>query len=337
MIKINKTIENINSPWYIKLLQGFSGWLGAFFFLIFFGGFFSTILKIDINKYPLSLIPVGILLIAIAYNNLKEKQSDFNEQFTLAFSVTGQALIILSIVLFFKNTNSIGIYVFVVLFQAFLVWLIHNYIHRMLSTFFMISASAYIFGSYLFLLILVSIITWIWMNEFKFKIHKQIESIAYGLTFSLVNLLFSLPFVHNISYIYHKNALFLNTPLWLIYISSFASLSYIVYLILKDLDKLNDKKVLISSMIVVLFISIITSQIQGLIICIILLLIGFAHSFKLLIGLGIFGTIAFISNYYYYTGETLLDKSILLAILGLVFLAIYFVFKFVFKKEIKNV
>ena len=331
-------VNNITStPWYIKLFKGISGWISAFFFIFFVGSFLSITINIDINKYPIILLIIGLVLLFISYKEFQEEHNEFMEQFILAISITAQALIIASVFIHFKNYDGILLFIFIALFQAILVWVIPNYIHKMLSTSFMIFSISYIFGSYLFLLLLVLLIIYLLMNKSKTEHINQIEAIQYGLIFSLMVLLSFLPFIDNNSFIYHKNALFLGTSNLIIYFMSFFNLAYITYLVLQSLNKLNDKKVLILLIASVLLVSIITSQIQGLIICMILLLIGFAQSFKLLTGLGIFGTIAFISNYYYYIGETLLDKSILLAILGLVLLAIYFVFKFVFKKEIKNV
>ena len=59
-------------------------------------------------------------------------------------------------------------------------------------------------------------------------------------------------------------------------------------------------------------------QAQGLMTGVMIVLLGFAASNRVLLGLGIIALLFFISSYYYLLQNTLLDKSITLLILGVI-------------------
>ena len=48
-------LSNVNSPWYVRVMLGVAGWIGALFLLGFVGAFFEAIInfraKIDLEKF----------------------------------------------------------------------------------------------------------------------------------------------------------------------------------------------------------------------------------------------------------------------------------------------
>jgi hypothetical protein len=91
--------HEIESPWYVKVLLAFSGWLAALFVLGFIWAGYVFIVKSN----TASLVTGG-LMIAAAYAILRMPKNEFFEHVALAVSLAGQALMIFAIVKIFQNT-----------------------------------------------------------------------------------------------------------------------------------------------------------------------------------------------------------------------------------------
>ena len=329
------------SPWYIKLLVSISGWFGALFLVVFIGATLGLILGRNIEDFAFLLLFVGGGLIFFVYTLFKEKQSDFLEHFLLALSIAGQVMVIASLFFMFDNELSKGVILFTAIFQAFLMWTIPNYIHRMMSSFFMTSAFAYycysIAEPMLPLLVSTFLVAWLWMNEFNFLERKKIEAIAYGQTVALISLKSSLMgtsyFVY--SFLNHETIPMFN--FWWVEFVSVTTLLYVLWMVLKESQIKYDTKTNFLLVGAVLLLATLSFEVGGLTLGVMLLLVGFAHAHRLLMGLGIFSSLAFLSHYYYFLGETLMDKAEVLALMGMAFLALRWVMKMVLKEEVADV
>lgn len=330
------------TPWYIKLLLSLSGWFGALFLVVFIGGTLSQIVGMNIERHPSILAFVGGGLIFFAYTMFKKKQSDFSEHFILALSIAGQAMILFSLnLLFSRSATQQGIYLAMALLQAFLMWFVPNYMHRMLTSLFMSLCFSFFFyqvGEPLIpILVLTFVAAWLWMNEFSLVESKKIEAIAYGQTAALVWLKYislAVPyyFVREFSV---DRSLFFNA--WLLHAAVFLILVYVLWKILKENQNFGNTKVLYLSIAATVALGLLSLEVKDLMLGVILLLVGFAHSHRLLIGLGIVSSFAFLSHYYYYTGETLMEKAGLLAIFGTGLIISRFLMRYVLKKGISDV
>jgi uncharacterized membrane protein len=231
------------------------------------------------------------------------------------------------------------IYLFVAIFQASLMWLIPNYIHRMMSSFFMALAWSFFFYAMglpsLYLAILTFLVAWLWMNEFYFDALKKFQAIAYGQLVALVLLKASAIYSYDILnfYSYSSNNFSIQISPFLIEIFSTLTLGYVIWKILEQSNKLEDKKVLLFSFIAVVLLGLLSFKVSGLVTGVMLLLIRFSSSHRLLIGLGVLSSLFFISNYYYFLGETLMDKAVVLALVGVLLLSVrWLVKKFIFQE-----
>ena len=344
LIEGDKVQHELESPWFIKLLLSISGWFGAFFLIIAFGGTIALTIGDNVENLPFLLVIVGGGIIYFTYRQFQEKQSDFLDYFFLALSMVGQVMVITFIIIIFDEYRSKSIYLFVALFQAYLMWVIPNYIHRMMSSFFMALAWSYLFYSMgmssLYLAILAFIVAWLWMNEFNFDKLKKIQAIAYGQLVALIYLKSSELYAYNILsfFAYYNHNFSIEISPFLIVILLTIILGFVVWKILEQNNKLKDKKLLSISLIAVVLLGLLSLKVSGLLTGIMLLLIGFSSSHRLLMGLGVLSSLFFISNYYYFMGETLLDKAIVLALVGtLLLVARWLVNKFIFKEESSNV
>ena len=332
----------IESPWFMKFIVSISGWWVAVSFILFFGGIIDNTFHINIVNTPFILTPIGIGLIIFVYNRFQDRQSDFLEHFLLAISIAGQVFIIGSFMIMLENNQQI-VYLFVAIFQAFLMWIIPNYIHRTISSFFTAMALAFFFYNLnlfpFYLSILTFVVAWLFINEFYFDAIKKIQAISYGLLSALVWLKISVISSFNILNAFDNSANNSHIHFFssLTEILSIFTLIYVVWKILEQNNKLKDKKVLLFSLISVVLLGLISFAVSGLVTGIIFLIIGFSSSNRLLIGLGIISSLLFISNYYYNIGETLLDKAIVLASVGLVLLAFRWLIKKFLFKDIPNV
>ena len=329
----------LESPWFIKILLSISGWFGALFLTVALGGFMALTLDVNVKDFPLLLTLLGGKLIYLIYEEFQEKQSDFLEHFFLAISMVGQVLVIVSVIIMLDEHIPKNIYLFMALFQAFLMWVIPNYIHRMMSSFFMAMAWSFFFYTMdlpsLYLAILTFLVAWLWMNEFYFDELKKIQAIAYGQLVALVLLKISAIYSYDILdfYSYSNHNFSIQFSPFLIVILSTLTLAFVVWKILEQSNKLEDKKLLLFSFMAVVLLGLLSLKVSGLVTGVMLLLIGFSSSNRLLMGLGVVLSIFFISNYYYFIGETLLDKSIVLALVGsLLLIARWLVKKFMFKE-----
>ena len=323
----------VKSPWYVKLLLSLSGWVGALFLVVFVGGVLGVMIGRNVDNFPLLLTLIGGGLIFFSYTMFKEKQSEFLEHFILALSVTGQGLVIGSMLIMLKSDFDTSIYLFIVIFQAFLMWVVPNYIHRMLSSFFMGLSLVYLFNTMhepvLVDIVLTFSVAWLWMNEFNFSEQSKMEAIAYGQTTALVWMTYAsmvVPLYHR----GYKAPLFSDGALML---GLFSILLYVVWMILKESQKLEDRRVISLSAVALVVLAFFSMNVHSLVVGVILLLVGYAHSHRLLIGLGVLSSLASLSHYYYFREETLMEKAGLLLLLGVGLLVGRFVMRYALKKE----
>jgi len=114
-------------PWFVSLLLGFSGWLAGLFCLAFFG----VLLRPQSSG---AYAAIGLLLLAFAYGLYRMPGSAFVEQVALAFSMAGHVALTIALA---EGTDSAGGTAFgVALLQAGWLLVAPNRTARLLATFF---------------------------------------------------------------------------------------------------------------------------------------------------------------------------------------------------------
>ena len=320
LLSSEKQVSQSSSLWYITLLQAFSGWVAALFFVLFVAITFGGL----IDDSAIAFFIIGVPSLIFAYKMLRSEQSEIWEHFALAISMTGQVMVTVgfSILLDYENMESIAL--FVALFQAFLVWKMPNYIHRLLSTLFMSSAFAYFFYSIgepsIYLIVLNVTVVWIWLHQFTLgEDIKRTQAISYGLLLSFLWFKIATLYSHttvtlgfDISNYYIPNSI--------AEIASGIILLSLVWRLLKREYQVTNQKIIIFALGGALIFSLLSMKAIGLTTAVTIVILGFATSHRLLFVLGIISLLFFISNYYYFTGVTLLDKAYILAIVGVALL-----------------
>ena len=331
--------ENIESPWYVRLLIGFSGWLAALFMLGFIGAAFEFVFD---NKA--AGIIVGCIMIFLAYMMLvKKSDSDFSSQFALAVSFAGQVLLFVSLDLFSWFTPGDAFnWVLLGMLQVVLAWFMPSSIHRIWSAFAAVIAlniALAVWHIYFietsFVMMAVAIV---WLNEFKWIDYQQkLKPIGYGLTLAVLYQAST-----GIFYIMFWNATSrYKESLVQPWVGELLAGMVILYVVWQLLIRQNIKipgRIANAALIGTLVLIIASLKVFGLTVGVMIVLLGYANGNRILTGLGIASLLYYISAYYYTLQSTLLMKSQMLAILGiLLLLASWLIRQMLFaNKEVKH-
>jgi len=314
------TYEHIESPWYVRLMVGFSGWLAALFML----GFIGLALEVVYQDKVVGFI-VGSGMIFAAYKMLlKKSESDFLTQFALAVSFAGQVVIFLSLELFESYSISKGMsWLLLSGLQLVLAWYIPNSVHRVWSAFAAIIGLNIVltiwhvyFIQTAFIMIMVAII---WLNEFKWvEYQKKLKAIGYGFTLALffqasagVTQLMLLNSAH------YKASL---VQPWLREALSGVVILYVVVELLKRQSIKIPERVANIALLGTVILILASLKMLGVTVGVMIILLGYANGNRILTSLGIASLLYYIATYYYSLHITLLDKSQLLAVLGVLLL-----------------
>jgi len=311
------------SPWYVKVLLAFSGWLAAVFLLGFIGVGFQFILKSTTAS-----LATGGLMIAGAFVILRIPRNEFFEHLALAVSLAGQALIVFAIFEFWPRNEDIA-WLLVALLQASLAIVMPSFVHRAFSSF--VAACAcymalfsmrtppyFLNGVFLF------VAAWLWLNEFRYPRHMaRIRAIGYGLVLALIPIegsaLFG-PGSLGLQLVRSQQELWVQP--WMAELLAGAVMFYVVWQLLRRVGLRLPHPVAITALLGTALLSVASMEAHGMTVGMVIMLLGFAGGNRVLLGLGIVSLIFYISSYYYLLDATLLSKAQTLLIVGLVLLAV---------------
>ena len=314
------------SPWYIRVMQGFAGWLGALFLLCFVG------ISLWSGMAESALMVVGLFNCGVAwliFNNMKN--SEFMTQFALAVSFSGQMLFVIGLFLSLEfHEPSAAIFCGIAFFEVLLALLISNFIHRVVSSFAaLISLSlamGYVGWYELVLAMTAAVFALVWLNEIRFAAYAHVlQPVGYGFTFALLSLTGSRLYYYDIWGLFgyggynDQAAMWLSAP-WLCTAGISAVLSYVVYQLLMREQVAVISKIGGVAIIGTLLLAVLSWWAPSIVIALMIVLVGFAAGNRVLLGLGIVGLGLFLSHYYYQLQATLLTKSFVLAVSGLTLL-----------------
>lgn len=304
--------QELASPWYIKLLLAISGWLAAAFLLGFLGAGFSQIL----NSIPASFM-LSIILLGIAYTILNQEKNDFLEHLGLAVSLAAQVIIVITLFRYFKGDNTTAWLILAVV-QSVLAWLMPNYIHRLFSSYFATTALfAALWGLKPILIPLFMLAAiYIWIHEFKYP--KQIEKMqafGYGILLSLIHIESSRVFGEVLYGMKHSPYFTIDLP-WLELILTTLVMLYLMIILAKEHKPELTKQLYGALLIAIVALSASAIYIPGIMLGTLIMLLGFNHSNRVLSGIGILALLFYVSSYYYQLHATLLEKSMILGVLG---------------------
>lgn len=307
------TATPIDSPWYIKALQAVSGWLAALFLFAFIG------FTMDLLDSPIASLVTGAVMIVGAFALLRGSENDFLEHIALAASMTGQLLVIYGIAEML-NSRDVTLWLLVLLMQSLLAVLMPHFIHRLLSAIFAAFSLLAVMADWglgvLFEGLLASLVAWLWLHEFRLVKHmKAVRAIGYGLLLSAACLSNS---VETWDIFYGSNNVeFPWLEHWMGSLLTAAVLILVVWTLLQRNHVSAGNKITWLSLSGTAVVSIASLEVWGLSTGLMILLLGFAASNRVMQGIGIVSLLYSASAYYYTLEITLLEKSQHLLIVGL--------------------
>ena len=315
--------EAAGSPWFVRVMLGIAGWIGAAFLLGFVGAAFAFIMD-----GAASALVLGIGCCGAAFALFKAFDgNDFAEQFGLAVSIAGQVLIVIGFGQALEMDQA-AFYFAVAVAEALLVLLVPNFLHRALAAAGAAIALALGIGQLslhgLATPILCLGLALIWLDPKRWAAGGRLwRPIGYGFALALLMVeTFRLFDVR--SWLGAARG----APGWMeLYgplVGRAASAAILVgvavVLAMREDPPPRGRATLIAAAAAALLFGLLSLPAPGLASAMLILLLGFAAGNRLLQALGVLALLGFVSHYYYSLHATLLEKSGLLAVTGLVLL-----------------
>lgn len=323
------TPVQLETPWFVRTLQAFSGWLAALFLL----GFIA-VGAVFVVESPAASMGLGGVMLGAAYGLFRRARSDVLEHLALAVSLAGQLLIAWALVEFWNAST----YPFWSLLgwsllglQCVLALVMPSQVHRTFSAFaaslalymaLAMSAMATVASG-----IVLLALTLLWLNEFRWPSRiKDVQALGYGL---LMGLLVLQGLAHSgQSFAFWFDAHSTHAFAWLVPWLNAVLVMFSLVLLLYTLFQrhLSSTSYLTNvhggvyiSLIALLLASFYVPGVgQG----VVVLLLGFAMGHRVLMGLGGLSLLMGIGSYYYWLDMTLLTKALTLLVMGGVLLTL---------------
>jgi hypothetical protein len=316
--------SEVNTPWYVRVMLGVAGWIGALFLLGFVGvGFFEVI------KSASASIVVGLMACAAAYLIFRWlENSDFGAQFGLAVSMAGQGLVMFGLFNAFGwGAVMSGFMIFA--FQGLLALLIPNAIHRALTSWSaMLALTFALFELHIhgFASGIVAVgFAIIWTDETCWAKRGTLwRPIGYGLALALLQIETLNFFGFELWNMWSEGELgwwMRHAPMIGTVLVTMTFLWLVKRLLDGETIPLNNHvgMIAITAALVLGGLSFVA---QGMTTALLILLLGFATGNRVLMGLGLLALGGFMSHYYYQLQQSLLFKSLVLMVSGAVLLSV---------------
>jgi hypothetical protein len=317
------------APWFVRVMLGVTGWIGAVFLLIFVG----VGLKFVVESAAASFV-VGLAACAAAGVLFRTKpDSDFTTQFGLAVSLAGQGLVLFALVKELSAQTS-AIALSMSLFQAVLFIAVPNFVHRVWAAWTGAHAAVFALADWHLQAYAPGLLSiacaWVWLNEFQYAKHgTMLRTGGYGLVLALMGATGMAAWTTD-AWLWHAGS---DRPpdsqyhLWIgAGLGGIALLWAVWRLLIREAVEPASRAggcILAAAGILALA----TLKAPSLAPATLILLLGYGNGNRVLSGLGVAALLGYLSFYYYSLEATLLHKSALMAATGLALLAARFMLK----------
>lgn len=289
------------SPWFVRVMLGIAGWIGAIFLLGFAGLMLSSLFE----SASLSLLAGAIVCATAAFLFRVKGDNDFLAQFGFALSLAGQGLLLVGLNLLFEYEVTAVAFAAAVV-QAVLFFLAPSFLHRVWTAGTgAVALAVALDGWHLSLLapaLLTAAFTWVWLRELDHPRQNDLwRAGGYGLTLAAVV---------TVVFPWEQEVIFAGLGLVSAALSG-AALLYAVLSLLKGVPlTAGPARAALTGAVLVALASLAA---PGLAPAVAILVLGYANGNRVLTGLGILVLLGYLSHYYYSLEMTLLAKSALLA------------------------
>lgn len=306
------------APWFVRVMLGIAGWIGALFLLGFVGLGFVFVME----KAALSFVLGAAVCAGAAFLYRSAPHSDFMNQFGLAVSLAGQALMAYALLRWFEHSFSAAALA-LALQQAALFLLVPNFVHRVWTAWTGAYAAVYALGHLGLHAFAPAAVTfgflWPWLAEFDHPRRGELlRAAGYGLALAAVQT--AVMYGGLLGLLWRTGAA---SPA-LVWAGNLASGLVLVWAVLRllkregvGLGEPHGRIALAGAAILAL----VSLKAPGVGPAAAILVVGYANGNRVLVGLGVIALLGYLSHYYYALHATLLEKSGWLAVAGLALLA----------------
>lgn len=326
--------EDADSPWFVKVLLAFSGWLAALFIL----GFIAAALYYLMESAVASFI-TGAAMIGAAFAVFRVNKNEFFDHLALAISLAGQAMICWSLITGFRHDHEI-VWLLMGALQIALAVLIANSVHRGLCALFgvwSLSVGMTLMGApFMVAPAALFAAAFLLLHEFDYPRHtKAMRAIAYGLLLGLIPLKGSVFYGFH-AWLWRETNTLPWTEAWMGDVLGGAVLFYIVSHIFNRYARSFREPLGMAILSFVALLWLVSLEANGLSTGLAILLVGFMGANRLLLGLGVASLLLYVSWYYYSLDLSLMAKSATLLTVGVLLLGARWMLPRLFPREWSN-
>ena len=317
------------SPWYVRLMLGIAGWIGALFLLGFVGAAFAFVMQ-DAG----TALFAGAACCAGAFALFRSfRGQSFAEQFALALSLAGQGLMIVGLSQFLKLGDP-SLYLAVAAIEAALALAIPNFLHRLLAAAGAAAALALAINQMalhgLAAPLLSAALALVWLDPRRWARNGSVwRPIGYGLLLAL--LLVEAFRLFGVEQWFGRSEqaagwMRLHGPLLGRALTAGVLVCVAIVLTVRE-GHLPASRTTLSAAAGAVLIGLISLTAPGFASALLILLLGFAAGNRMLMALGIVSLFGLVAHFYYSLHATLLEKSGILALTGLFLIVAWLVLR----------
>ena len=308
------------SPWYVRVMLGIAGWIGAFFLLSFVG-----VALAFVTRSATAQLAVGALACAAATMLFRAAaRSDFFAQFALAVSLAGQVLMAIGVgeLLHPWERSWQPVAALIAIQQAVLFLLVPNFIHRVWTAWSASYAALMALGEafiHFAPALAAAAFIGVWLREFQHPRQASLlRAAGYGLAITtLLCAVLSASLTQALIWGAGFDASGARQAWWWVNgVAAGAVLWVGVIALLRREGLPLGSGPARSALAGALVIAAASLKAPGLAPATAILVVGYANGNRVLAGLGVLALLAYLSHYYYALQATLLEKSMLLAAAG---------------------
>jgi hypothetical protein len=311
-------VMRLRSPWYVRVMQGGSGWLGALFLLSFVGGLFSLLFRSPEATLVLGVASCGAAILAFR----RWPDSDFTGQLAFAVSLAGQAMIGYGLwKLLGERLGVVAAAMGLILAGLFL--LAPSTLHRIWTAW---SAACCVwlvlFDAELAPLapgLLAAALAWLWLSDAALaRFGERAQAAGWGLALTVAQLAVVMAMLWELRRLVGVAGVPAPYAVvdWVgVGLSAAVLVALAGWLIVREGRSPASGTGLVA-LVGVAVVALLGVKAPGLAPAMVLLLVGFAAGSRELTGLGVLALLATLSHYYYALHVTLFEKSLLMAAAG---------------------
>ena len=327
------TADARRTPWYVRLMLGIAGWIGALFLLGFVGVGFAMVMQ---NAFA-SLVVGAVVCAGAALILRASSGNDFLDQLGLAISLAGQVMMCYGLSRIVERSTG-GLALVIALQQGALFVLVPHFAHRVWTAWTGAFAAVFAlsqFGMFVLGPAAVSLaFVLVWLREFEAERHgAMLRAGGYGLALATLQtcvLYGSLWLLLDPNSGVDKGR---DVAAWVGAGASAAVLFVAAWQLVKREGLGPGSPQGRIALAGAAMLGAVSLKAPGLGPAVAVLVIGYANGNRVLAGLGMAAVVGYLSHYYYALSATLLEKSILLAVTGMALLVLRIALKLWWPKE----